>query len=69
MMKNMKQEKWSSMSNELLDDLLVSNIEKVNVEDFKANDSTEPWCNAKPRCPNQQQRKETGRNSGYTQQQ
>ena len=42
-MKNNKQEKRSSMSNELLDDLLVTNVEKVNVEDFNPDDSIELW--------------------------
>ena len=31
------------MSNELLDDLLIINVEKVNMEDFKADDSIELW--------------------------
>ena len=33
-------------------------VEKVNVEDFKADDSIELWWKAKTRRPNQQQRKE-----------
>ena len=57
-MKNIKVEKRSSMSNELLDDLLVINVEKVNVEDFRADHSIELWWKAKTRRPNQQPRKE-----------
>ena len=57
-MKNIKQEKWSSMSNELLDDLLVINVKKVNVEDFNPDDSIELWWKAKTRHPNQKKRKE-----------
>ena len=57
-MKNIKQEKRSSMSNELLDDLLVINVEKVNVEDFNPDDSNELWWKAKTRHPNQKKRKE-----------
>ena len=55
-MENIKQKKQSSMSNELLDDLLVINVEKVNVEDFKADDSIELWWKAKTLRPNLQQR-------------
>ena len=57
-MKNIKQSKRSSMSNELLDDLLIINVEKVNIADFKADDSIELWWKAKTRRPNQQQRKD-----------
>ena len=46
------------MSNELLDDLLIINVEKVNIADFKADDSIELWWKAKTRRPNQQQRKD-----------
>lgn len=57
-MKNIKQNKQSSMSSELLDDLLVINVEKVNIADFKADNNIELWQKAKTRHPNQQQRKE-----------
>ena len=63
-MKNIKQEKRSSMSNELLDDLLVINVKKVNVEDYKADDSIELWWKAKTRRLNQQQRKEYRKKQG-----
>ena len=46
------------MSNELLDDLLIINVEKVNIADFKADDSIELWWKVKTQRPNQQQRKE-----------
>ena len=42
-MKNIKQNKQSSMSSELLDDLLVINVEKVNIADFKADNNIELW--------------------------
>ena len=57
-MKNIKQNKQSSMSSELLDDLLVINVEKVNIADFKVDNDIELWQKAKTRHPNQQQRKE-----------
>ena len=66
-MKNIKQEKRSSMSNELLDDLLVINVKKVNVEDYKADDSIELWWKAKTRRLNQQQRKEYRKKQGEIQ--
>ena len=47
----------SSMSNEILDDLLAINVDKVNVEDFNADHSIQSWWKAKTRCPNQQPRK------------
>ena len=55
------------MSNELLDDLLVINVEKVNAEDFKADDSIELWWKAKTQRPNQQQRKEYRKKQGEIQ--
>ena len=68
-MKNIKQEKRSSMSNELFDDLLVINVEKVNVEDFNPDDSIELWWKAKTRCPNQKKRKEYRRKCSLSPQQ
>ena len=62
-MKNIKQSKRSSMSNELLDDLLIINVEKVNIADFKADDSIELWWKVKTRRPNQQQGKEYKKSS------
>ena len=56
-LKNIKLEKQSSMSNELLDDLLIVNIEEVNVDDFKVDDNIELWWKAKIQCPNQQWRR------------
>lgn len=55
-MKNIKQEKRSSMSNELLDDLLVINVEKMSMEDFNPDDSIELWWKAKTRRLNQKKR-------------
>ena len=45
------------MSNELLDDLLVINVEKVSVEDFNPDDSIEIWWKAKTQRPNQERKK------------
>lgn len=45
------------MSNETLDDVLAINIDKVSVEDFRADHSIELWWKAKTRRPNQQKRK------------
>ena len=45
------------MSNELLDDLLVINVEKVSVEDFNPDDSIEIWWKPKTRRPNQERKK------------
>ena len=42
-MKNIKLNRRSSMSNQLLDDLLAINVEKVSVEDFNTDDSIEIW--------------------------
>ena len=68
-MKNIKQEKRSSMSNELLDDLLAINVEKVNVEEFDPDDSIELWWKAKTRRPNQRKRKSTEKRNYRLQQQ
>ena len=57
-MKNIKLEKRSSMSNELLDDLLTINIDKTDVKDFTADHSIDLWWRAKTRRPNQQPRKQ-----------
>ena len=46
------------MSNQLLDDLLAINVERVSVEDFNPDDSIEIWWKAKTRRPNQKERKE-----------
>ena len=46
------------MSNQLLDDLLAINVEKVCVEDFNPDDSIDIWWKAKVRRPNQKERKE-----------
>lgn len=56
-MKNIKVDKRLSMSNELLDDLLVINVDKVNIEEFKADHSIDLWWRSKTRCPNQTARK------------
>lgn len=56
-MKNIKVDKRSSMSNELLDDLLVINVDKVNIEEFKADHSIDLWWRSKTRCPNRTARK------------
>ena len=53
-MKNIKVDKWSSMSNELSDDLLVIN---VNIEEFKPDHSIDLWWSSKTRRPNQTARK------------
>ena len=45
------------MSNELLDDLLVINVDKVSVEEFKADQSIDLWWRSKTRRPNQRARK------------
>ena len=56
-MKNIRADKRSSMSNELLDDLLVINVDKVNIEEFKADHSIDLWWRSKTRRPNQTARK------------
>ncbi len=56
-MKNIKLEKRSTMSNEMLDDLLTINIDKINIEDFRPDHSIDLWWKAKTRRPNQQPRK------------
>ena len=56
-MKNIKVDRRSSMSNELLDDLLVINVDKVSVEEFKADQSIDLWWRSKTRRPNQRARK------------
>ena len=56
-MKNIKVDKRSSMSNELLDDLLVINVDKVSIEEFKADHSIDLWWKSKTRRPNQPARK------------
>lgn len=56
-MKKIKVDKRSSMSNELLDDLLVINVDKVNIEKFKADHSIDLWWRSKMRRPNQTARK------------
>ena len=45
------------MSNVLLDDLLVINVDEVNIEQFKADHSIDLWWKSKTRCPNQTARK------------
>ena len=52
-MKNMKVDKRSSVSNELLDDLLVINVDKVNIEEFKADHSIDICLRSKSRPSNQ----------------
>ena len=49
------------MSHKLLEDLLIININKVDVEDFRANYSIDLWWKAITRHPNQQLRKAYGR--------
>ena len=56
-MKNIKMEKRSSMSNEILD-LLTINIDKTDVKDFTADQSIDLWWKAKSRRPNQRPRKQ-----------
>ena len=56
-MKNIKVDKRSSMSNEFLDDLLVINVDKVKIEEFKADHSIDLWWRSKTRRPNQTARK------------
>ncbi len=56
-LKNIKQSKRSSLSNELLDDLLAINVDNVMVKDFNADSSIELWWKAKSRRPNQHARK------------
>ena len=46
-MKNIKQEKQSSMSNELLDDLLAIDVEKLSMKDFSPDENIELWWKAK----------------------
>lgn len=48
-MKNIKVDKRSSISNELLDDLLVMNVDKVDIEEFKADHSIDLWRRSKTR--------------------
>ena len=62
-MKNIKLEKRSSMSSELLDDLLVINVEKVTVEDFSADDSIELWWKAKLAVQTSNKERSTERSS------
>ena len=45
------------MSNELLDDLLVINVDKVSIEEFKADHSIDLWWKSKMRRSNQPARK------------
>ena len=63
-MKNIKLDKRSSMSNQLLDDLLAINVDKVDVHDFKADQSIDQWLRDKTRRPNQQPRKSYKKHKG-----
>ncbi len=56
-LKYIKRSKRSSLSNELLDDLLAINVDNVMIKDFNADSSIELWWNAKSRRPNQHARK------------
>ena len=57
-LKNIKQHKRSSLSNELLDDLLAINVDNVNIEDSNADGRIDLWWKAKFRRCNQHPRKE-----------
>ena len=57
-LKNIKQHKRSSLSNELLDDLLAINVDNVNIEDSNSDGRTDLWWKAKSCRCNQHPRKE-----------
>lgn len=57
-LKNIKVEKRSCLSNEMLDDLLILNTDQVSISDFNPDHSIQLWWNAKTRRLNQKPRKE-----------
>ena len=57
-LKLIKVDKRSSLGNDLLDDLLVLNTDRVPLKDFNADESISLWWRDKVRRPNQRPRKE-----------
>ncbi len=57
-------DKRSSLGNDLLDDLLVLNTDRVPLKDFNPDRSISLWWGDKVRRPNQRPRKEYAVRSG-----
>ena len=58
MMKVIKSEKRTSLSNSTIDDLHALNANQIPLEDFNPDASIELWWKDKIRRPNQRQRKD-----------
>ena len=65
-LKVIKVDKRSSLGNDLLDDLLVLNTDRVHLKDFNPDCSISLWWSDKVRRPNQWPRKEYSAHSGQT---
>ena len=66
-LKVIKVDKRSSLGNEMLDDLLVLNTDRVPLKDFNPDRSISLWWSDKVRRPNQRPRKQYAARSGQTQ--
>ena len=62
-LKVIKVDKRSSLGNDLLDDLLVLNTDRVALKDFNPDHSISLWWSDKTRRPNQQPRKKDNKDS------